>query len=329
MINKNLIIDPKTILVTGANGFIGLHLIHALVEKDYCIKAAVRNAAKIQCTSIDVIDADLSGSIDWTENLRDVTTVIHLAARVHKMNESSYDSLDAFRNINTRATLELAEQAAIVGVKRFIYLSTVAVNGSYTISGESFTESSQPCPKSAYAISKYESEQGLKKLSEQYPMEFVIIRPPMVYGAHAPGNFAKLVSIVQKGVPLPFGLTKNLRSFIYIDNLVSFIEACINNPAAGNNTFLISDSDDVSLFSMVEQISKNLEVRNNIFPVPLSVLGAFFILFRKRSLVNQLLKPMRIDISAAKKILKWMPPHSFSDGIRMTFKKNSKYPNGK
>ena len=241
--------DPKLILVTGANGFIGSHVIEALSTKGYIVKAVARNALRSSSANVEMIAADLSLPIDWGEALGGVSTIIHLAARVHQMNEAPQMALDEFKNINTRATLELAEQAAKAGVNRFIYLSTIAVNGAFTLPGECFAEVSTPCPQSSYAISKYEAELGLQKIAQQYPMEVVIVRPPMVYGANAPGNFSKLVSLIKTRIPLPFGCAKNPRSFIFIGNLVSFIETCINHPAAGNQLFLVSDADDVSLCS--------------------------------------------------------------------------------
>ena len=316
------IINPKRVLVTGANGFIGSHVIEALLTKGYPLKAVARNALRSTPPNVEMIAADLSLPVDWREALGGVSNIIHLAARVHQMNESPKMALDEFKNINTRATLELAEQAAKAGVNRFIYLSTMAVNGTFTLPGESFTEVSTPCPQSSYAISKYEAELGLQKIARQYPMEVVIIRPPMVYGANAPGNFSKLVSLIKTRIPLPFGCAKNPRSFIFIGNLVSFIESCINHPAAGNELFLASDADDVALCSMIEQISRNLELTSNIFPLPLAMLEGLLILLGRRGLANQLLKPMRIDISKAQNLLGWIPPYSVIGGLKLSVNTN-------
>jgi nucleoside-diphosphate-sugar epimerase len=307
--------DPKRVLVTGANGFIGSHVIEALLTKGYSLKAVARNALLNSSPDIEMITADLSLPIAWEEALVGVSTIIHLAARVHQMNEAPQMALDEYKNINTRATLELAEQAAKAGVNRFIYLSTMAVNGAFTLPEQSFTEVSTPCPQSSYAISKYEAELGLQKIARQYPMEVVIIRPPMVYGANAPGNFSKLVSLINTRIPLPFGCANNLRSFIFIGNLVSFIESCINHPAAGNELFLASDADDVALCSMIEQISRNLKLTSNIFPLPLAMLEGLLILLGRRGLANQLLKPMRIDISKAQSLLGWIPPYTAHEGL--------------
>lgn len=311
----NQIPDPKFILVTGANGFVGSNVVKSMVNMGYSIKAVMRKASHNHSEAVEIITADLSHQIDWAYDLKGVSTVIHLAARVHQMNESPQDSLDEFRNINTRATLELAEQSAKAGVRRFIYLSTIAVNGSHTLPGEFFTEDSQPNPRSSYALSKNESEQGLKKISEQYPMEIVIIRPPMVYGANAPGNFSKLVSLIKSRIPLPFALAKSPRSFIYIGNLVNFIEVCINHPRAANEIFLVSDIDDISLVSMIEQIGKVLNLRPKLFTFPLKLLESLLMLLGRSGLANQLFKPMRINPKKAQILLGWNPRYNFIEGI--------------
>ena len=312
---ENSASDSKVVLVTGANGFVGSHLVKALVKRGHHIKAVVRKMTQNTSESVEIVSENLSESVDWASHLGAVSTVIHLAARVHQINESPQDSLDDFRNINTRATLELAEQSAKAGVKRFVYLSTMAVNGSFTLPGEFFTENSPPYPKSSYAISKYEAELGLQKIAQQYPMEVVIIRPPMVYGANAPGNFSKLVSLIKTRIPLPFGSAKNLRSFIYIGNLVSFIEVCVDHPMAGNELFLVSDIDDVSLVSMIEQIGMVLNLRPNLFTFSLKLLESLLMLLGRSSLVNQLFRPMRINPTKAQILLGWNPKSTFIEGI--------------
>lgn len=310
--------NSKLILVTGASGFVGTHVIEMLLLKGYSVRAVVRNALPGLSEHADTILADLSTPLDWSHHLSGVSTIIHLAARVHQLNESSQASLDHFRNINTRATLELAEQAAKAGIKRFIYLSTMAVNGVFTEPGACHDEKSPPCLKSSYAISKYEAEQGLQNVTKKYPIEIVIIRPPMVYGLNAPGNFSKLVSLVKTRIPLPFQLAKNPRSFIFISNLVSFIEVCINHPRAANELFLVSDADNLSLSSMIEQISFNLYLRSNLFPLPLKLLEGLLLALGKESLANQLLKPMKIDTSKAQRLLRWIPPYSAHQGLELS-----------
>jgi nucleoside-diphosphate-sugar epimerase len=319
MVNATSI--PQCVLVTGANGFVGSHVIDALLKAGYFVKAVVRNTWSNIPQGVELIVADISSPVDWSNALRDVTTIIHLAARVHQMNESPQMALEEYRNINTGATLELAEQAAKAGVKRFIYLSTVAVNGAFTEPGEYFTEQSESKPKSSYAISKYESELGLQKLALQYPIEVTMIRPPMVYGKNAPGNFSRLVSLVKAGIPLPFRLAKNPRSFIFIENLASFILVCVEHSAAGNELFLVSDDDDISLCVLICQISKNLKLRPRVFSLPVRLLEAVLIVLGQRALVNQLLKPMRINISKARDLLGWEPHYSSFFGLNNSVKK--------
>lgn len=319
MVNSKSI--AQCVLVTGANGFVGSHVIDSLLKAGYIVKAVVRNSWSNTPQGVELIFADLSLPVDWSNALHDVTTIIHLAARVHQMNESPQMTLEEYRNINTGATLELAEQAAKVGVKRFIYLSTIAVNGVFTGPGECFTEQSEPEPESSYAISKYESELGLQKLALLYPMEVTIIRPPMIYGENAPGNFSRLVSLVKAGIPLPFRLAKNPRSFIFIENLASFILVCVEHPAAGNELLLVSDDDDISLCILICQVSKNLELRPRVFSLSVWLLETVFIVFGRRALVNQLLKPMRINISKARSLLGWDPPYSSFFGLSNSVKK--------
>lgn len=311
----------QCVLVTGANGFVGSYVIDGLLEAGYSVKAVVRKSWSNPPKGVELIVADLSLPIDWSNVLKGVTTIIHLAAIVHQMNESPQMTPEEYRNINTDATLMFAEQAAKANVKRFIYLSTIAVNGAFTEPGEYFTEQSEPKPKSFYAISKYESELGLQKLALLYPMEVTIVRPPMVYGEKAPGNFSRLVSLVQAGIPLPFRLAQNPRSFIFIENLTSFILACVEHPAAGNELFLVSDDDDISLYILISQISNNLELRPRVFSLSVRLLEHVFIVFGRRDLVNQLLKPMRINISKACSLLGWNPPYSAFLGLSNSVKK--------
>jgi nucleoside-diphosphate-sugar epimerase len=317
----NTALSPQCALVTGANGFVGSHVIDALLKNGCSVKAVVRNAWSNAPQGIEVLVADLSLPVDWSDALCGVTTIIHLAARVHKIDKSPQKVLDEFRSINTRATLELAEQAAKAGVKRFIYLSSVAVNGTFTAPGEYFTEQSEPRPISPYAISKYESELGLQKLAQQFAMEYVIIRPPMVYGVKAPGNFSRLVSLVETGIPLPFKLVKNPRSFIFIENLVSFVLACVEHKAAGNELFLVSDGEDLSLSDLVFQISKNLKCGVTVWPVPTSFLKLFLKFLGRGGMVNQILKPMRINNGRALTILGWRPLYSATAAINLSVKK--------
>jgi nucleoside-diphosphate-sugar epimerase len=317
----NTTLNQQCILVTGANGFVGSHVIDALLTSGYSVKAVVRNTWSDAPQGVDLLIADLSLPFDWSDALQGVTAIIHLAARVHQTDESPQMAIEEFRNINTRATLELADQAAIIGVKRFLYLSTIAVNGVFTAPGEYFTEQSEPSPKSSYATSKYESELGLLKIAQKYPMEVTIIRPPMIYGFNAPGNFSRLISIIKTRIPLPFAQAKSLRSFIFIQNLVSFITLCVHHPSAGNELFLVSDNDDVSLNDLVSQISYNLEFRPRVFSFSLRLLGLVLIIFGQRTLVNQMFKPMRINVSKARALLGWRPPFSSLMGLNLSVKR--------
>lgn len=313
--------SAHSILVTGANGFIGVHLISQLLDCGHSVKGLVRRGWGSAPDKVEVITGDLTSSFEDSGALSSVSTVIHLAARVHQMKGASQVGLDEYRKVNTVATLQLAEKSAKAGVKRFIYLSSLSVNGSYTMPGEFFTEGSIPNPGSPYAISKYEAELGLRKIAQKYSIEIVIIRPPMVYGLGAPGNFSRLVSLIKTRLPLPFGSSNQLRSLIYIENLISFIILCINHPAAANEIFLVSDDDDISLCELICKISFNLSFRPNIFSIPIRFLSKVFIIFKRVDLANQLLKPLRVNIAKARNLLGWTPPINLHTALSLSLKK--------
>lgn len=318
---NGLLSSPQCILVTGANGFIGSHVVDELLKGGHQVKAVLRSKWSNAPQGVEIIYADLSAPIDWSTALNGVTTIIHLVARVHQMNESCLMALDEFRNLNTRATIELAEQAAKAGVERFIFLSTIAINGAFTEPGQFFTESSEPNPQNSYAISKYEAELGLVKITKQFPMEVVIIRPPMVYGEKAPGNFSRLVELIKTGIPLPFGRARQPRSFIFIQNLVDFILLSIHHPSAGNELFLISDGDDITLSNLISKISYKLRMRRGIFPVPLFLLDGLLRVLGQNALLNQLIKPMRISIAKAHTVMGWRAPYSADAALNLSVKK--------
>ena len=315
------ITSPHCILVTGANGFVGSHVIGALLKSGYTVKAVVHKTSDNVPSGVELIVVDISVPFNWSKALSGVTTIIHLAARVHQMDESPHIALKECRNINTRATLELAQEAAKAGIQRFIYLSTIAINGAFTEVGEFFTEESTVNPKGSYAISKYEAELGLQKLAKTCSMVVTIIRPPMIYGVKASGNFSRLITLVRSSMPLPFGLVKNPRSFIFIENLVSFILTCINHPDAGNELFLVSDDEDLSLSELILQLSSYLNVNAKLLPVPLGFLQIILIVIGKGGLANKLVKPMRINIAKARSLFGWSPPYSAVIGLNLSTKK--------
>jgi nucleoside-diphosphate-sugar epimerase len=258
----------------------------------------------------------LSAVDDWDEILPGIEAVIHLAGRVHIMSEIEINSLAAFRAVNVDGTLSLARQAAAAGVKRFVFMSSVKVNGETSLSGRPFTEADAPNPQEAYSQSKYEAEHGLRKLSADTGMEVVIIRPPLVYGPGVKANFASLMRAVQRGWPLPLGAVHNQRSFVALDNLVDFIVTCITQPQAANQTFLVSDGQDLSTTELVRGMAQVAGVPARLLPLPVWALQAGASLLGKGVAVQRLCSNLQVDISKARSLLDWVPPLSVDEGLR-------------
>ena len=306
-----------SILVTGASGFVGKSLCAELFQQGHVIVAAVRSAN----TQIDDFERVIVGSIDsatdWSATLRNMDIVIHLAARVHVMDDSAVDPLAEFRKVNVEGTLNLAKQAAKAGVKRFIFISSVKVNGEQTIKNKPFLETNIANPQDAYSVSKYEAEQGLMRIAGETGMEVVIIRPPLVYGAGVKANFASLLRIVKRGLPLPLGsVTNNRRSFVALDNLVDLIITCIHHPNAANQTFLVSDGDDVSTTDLLRKMAVAQGVPSRLLPVPVPLLNLCAKLIGKQTIAQRLLGNLQVDISHTQKLLNWQPIISLEEGLR-------------
>jgi nucleoside-diphosphate-sugar epimerase len=258
----------------------------------------------------------IDGNNNWSDVLKGCEIVVHLAARAHIMKESVYDPLVEFRRVNVRGTLTLARQAALAGVPRFVFVSSIGVNGVQSAPGKAFSEADQPNPHNAYALSKWEAEQDLLRIATETGMEVVIIRPPLVYGGNAPGNFGALMRAVQRGWPLPLGAVHNQRSLVALDNLVDFIITCINHPQAANQTFLVSDGQDLSTTELVRGMSKAAGVTSRLLPVPLWALQAGATLLGKGDAVQRLCGNLQVDISKARNLLGWVPPVSVEEGLR-------------
>ena len=264
--------------------------------------------------SIEVV-GDINPHTNWTNSLIGVDVVIHLAARVHVMNDVALDPLEEYRNANTLATIHLAEEAAKAGVKRFIYLSSIKVNGEETNLGQSYSEDSTPVPIDPYGVSKWEAELGLEKICAQTGMEFVIIRPPLIYGPGVKANFQKLMRLVAQGLPLPLGAVHNQRSMLALDNLVGFIAEVMKNPLAANQRFLLSDGEDISTSQLLKLIAKGMGKSICLLPVPAFVLRAAAQVLGASSAADRLLGSLQIDSSKARQLLQWQPPLSVEEGI--------------
>lgn len=304
------------ILLTGANGFLGYNILQATEGTDYKVTGVIRRE-KPQKIIENSFKGSVDGIQDWTEALADKEVVIHVAGVAHKKNKVGSETLESYRNINFHGTKNLAVQSAKAGVKRFIFISSIGVNGA--TSSSPFTEQDEPCPVNEYTRSKYEAEQALWKIAETTDMEVTIIRPPMIYGQNAPGNFATLVNFVRKGIPLPLGAVDNKRAFISVDNLVDFILATISHPRAGNELFLVSDNKDISTTQLLREVGKAMGKPVRLLPVHERFLTILAKLSGKQVIAEQLLGDLRVDMSKATKLMGWIPPISVEQGLRRCF----------
>jgi nucleoside-diphosphate-sugar epimerase len=296
----------KNILVTGCSGYIGQALCKYLVERFYYVRALTRQK-NLKINNVDIVKADINSFEDITPVFSGIDCVIHLAGRVHILNEVSSDPLTSFRSANVDTTIHLARQALKNNVRRFIFISSIGVNGSKTVQDHYFCENSPPSPQLPYAISKLEAEVALKDLFINTSTELVIIRPPLVYGSCAPGNFGRLIKLIALGIPLPFKSVNNQRSMIALVNLLDFIFLCINHPNASNELFLISDAHDVSLNTIVELVAEGIGNKPILFRVPRTPTQMMFRFINKSNLYTQLFDSLRIDCSKAMSLLNWKP----------------------
>ena len=305
------------ILVTGCSGFVARALIPVLVSRAHEPSAVVRRAQDMSHAERNsFVVGNIDGATDWSLVLEGVDMVIHLAARAHVMHDTETDPLTAFRVVNLQGTLNLARQAAASGVKRFVFISSVKVNGESTEPGHAFSEADAPNPQDAYGQSKHEAEQGLREIAELTGMEVVIIRPPLVYGPGVKANFASLMRAVQRGWPLPLGAVHNQRSLVALDNLVDFIVTCITHPKAANKTFLVSDGEDLSTPDLIRRMARAMNRPARLLPVPVWALRAGALLLGKGDAVQRLCGNLQVDISKSRTLLGWNPPVSVDEGLR-------------
>lgn len=306
------------ILVTGATGFVGSALCDRLKERD-ALRIALRTPIAYGRTQQhDVVQAALDPDQDWRPALEGVANVVHCAARVHVMNDDATDPLREFRRINVDGTLRLATQAAEAGVGRFVFISSIKVNGESTASGQPFTAQQAPAPIDPYGVSKWEAERQLLTLSAETGMEVVIIRPVLVYGPGVKANFLNMMKWLYKGVPLPLGAIHNKRSLVALDNLVDLIVTCIDHPQAANQTFLVSDGEDLSTTELLQRMSQALGKRPPLLPVPAWMLETAAKVLGKRSIAQRLCGSLQVDIEHTRKRLGWTPPVSVDAALLKT-----------
>ncbi len=313
------------VLVTGAAGFVGHALCASLTRQQFNIRCVTRQLESgVRCAEFFTV-ADIGFATDWSVALKDIHTVVHLAARVHVMRDTVANPLAAFRAVNVDSTLNLARQAAEAGLKRFVFISSVKVNGEGTRQGHAFTEADAPNPQDAYGQSKHEAELGLRQLAAETGMELAIIRPPLVYGPGVKANFAALMRAVQRGWPLPLGSVHNQRSLVALDNLVDFIVTCTTHPQAANQTFLVSDGQDLSTTELVRGLARASERTARLLPVPVWALQAGATLLGQSEAVQRLCGNLQVDISKARELLGWTPPISVDEGLRRAMVETEKH----
>jgi len=312
---------PQRVLVTGGSGFVGKALAANALSKGSTVRVSSRQNLTMPKSRIEYCHVgDLGPATDWFAVLQGVDAVVHCAGRAHVMKDTAPDPQAAFRTVNVEGTLNLARQAVEVGVKRFAFISSIGVNGAQTATARPFSETDKPNPHNAYALSKWEAEQGLLQLANETGLEVVIIRPPLVFGCNAPGNFGSLMRAVQRGWPLPLGAVHNQRSLVALDNLVDFIVTCITHPQAANQTFLVSDGQDLSTTELVRGMAQAAGVPARLLPVPVWALQAGATLLGKGDAVQRLCGNLQVDISKARNLLGWVPPVSLEEGLRQAVK---------
>ena len=327
------------VAVTGASGFVGKALCAELLAHGHTVRAAVRSTSSISDFTgfFDVfVIGEFGAATDWSdlldsrfptneneefvEEANPVDCVIHCAARAHVTKNDFTDALTEYRRVNVDGTLNIARQAAASGVKRFIFISSIGVTGN--MNTRPFTEEDRPNPTELYAQSKWEAEQGLWDIKRETGMELVIIRPPLVYGPNAPGNFGSLIRWIEIGVPLPFGCIHNQRSLVALDNLVDLIITCIDHPAAANQMFLAGDGEDLSTTELLRGVSKAAGKPSWLIPIPSSLLMFAATLLGKKTVAQRLLGSLQVDISKVRDLLGWEPPISVEEGLRRCFSKD-------
>ncbi|MFT0867460.1 UDP-glucose 4-epimerase family protein [Pseudomonas sp. CAM1A] len=310
------------VLLTGGSGFVGKAVMERMsASGKFEVIAALRRPMESLPAAVSAhLYDDLSHASAWPQEERAVEAVVHCASRVHVMNEVATDPLAEFRKVNVQATLAFARRAANAGVRRFIFISSIKVNGEATQPGAPYRPDDVSVPSDPYGISKQEAEQQLRQLGEETGMEIVIIRPVLVYGPGVKANFLNMMRWLDKGIPLPFGSIHNKRSLVALDNLVDLIQLCCTHPAAANRTFMVSDGHDVSTTELLRQMGEALGKSARLLPVPATLIDWVAASLGKRSLSQRLCGSLQVDISETQRTLGWVPPVDFQTALKAAAK---------
>lgn len=305
------------ILVTGGSGFVGAALIKRLSYDGFKIRACVRDHNHKFSGDVESIHIQsINGSTSWDSAFKGVEVVVHCAARVHVMDDLVPDQLNAYRQVNVEGSLNLALKAALAGVRRFLYISSIKVNGESTHLNHPFTADDVPEPLDPYGVSKLEAEQGLRELEMNTGMEVVIVRPPLVYGPGVKANFASMMSWVARGIPLPFGAIYNVRSFVALDNLVDMLVTCLKHPAAAGQTFLVSDNEDVSTTELLRRTAKAMDKKAILLPIPAVALVYGAAILQRHYVAQRICGSLQVDIKKTCRLLDWTPPLTLDQGLK-------------
>lgn len=308
----------ESVFLTGATGFVGGAVLRRLVADNFSVTAALRADSQVVVGQVRTVTFESLETASWEKELRGIDVLVHCAARVHVMNDAETDPLAAFRKVNVQGTLNLALQAAESGVRRFVFVSSIKVNGEGTDSGKPYTAQDLPMPGDPYGVSKLEAEEGLRELAARTGMEVVIIRPVLVYGPGVKANFLNMMRWLDKGVPLPFGAIHNARSLVALDNLVDLIVTTISHPAAANQTFLVSDGEDLSTTQLLHRMAAALGKPARLLPVPSWMLSTAANMLGKRSLSQRLCGSLQVDIGKTRSLLQWTPPMPVDEALKVT-----------
>lgn len=303
------------ILVTGGNGFVGSALVSELAHQGRPVRSVVRKLHSHNA-GVETVIGELTSESGLQNLLTGIDVVVHTAARVHVMNDNAVDPLESYRELNTVATLQLAKQAASKGVRRFIFISSIKVNGEHTDTDAPFHADDLPLPVDPYGVSKMEAEQGLQKISADTGMEVVIIRPPLIYGPDVKANFKSMMDGLYAGIPLPLGMINNKRSIVALDNLINFILVSIDHKAAANQIFLVSDGEDISTTELLRRTSMALGKPVRLLPIPKYALKFAASLFGKKEFARRLCDSLQVDIKKNQELLGWVPPVSVDAALK-------------